>query len=106
MKRIFFLVLMISFTKLFAQSSQEPAWFLNTYKQLKLDEKYKIDSYIKPGYLLADFNSDGIIDIAVLIVEKRNNKKGLLILMGKGTQYVVFGAGKKLGTVGVDDPTI
>jgi len=88
---------------LYAQSTSIPISFLNSFKHLKLDDKYEINGYLKPALFQADFNGDGIKDIVFLVIEKKSHKKGILILFCNSNQYFVFGAGTKVGKVGFDD---
>jgi hypothetical protein len=79
-----------------------PTEFIKTYNNLKLNEKYQINGFIKPYYLESDFNKDGIKDIAALVVEKNSKKRGILLIHGGSHQYFIFGAGTKFGN-GSDD---
>ncbi|HEY2582871.1 MAG TPA: hypothetical protein VGI43_13745 [Mucilaginibacter sp.] len=88
-------------TQVHAQSPI-PVWFVTSFKQLKLEQKYETSGYIKPSFLQADFNGDGIMDIAALVIEKKTKKKGILLIYGKSNQYFVFGAGTNFGN-GSDD---
>lgn len=101
MKHLFLLILTISSINLYSQSIPLP--FLSSFKQNKLDDKYEIRKYLKPSFLLADFNGDGITDISILVSEKKTQKKGMIVLFGNSTQYFVFGAGTKVGKIGFDD---
>jgi len=77
----------------YAQQQSMPEWFLHAYQQQKLDQKYILQAYIKPGFLEADFNGDGMKDIAALVVKKGGKEKGLLIMHAVTLKYIVFGAG-------------
>ena len=96
-----FLILTIC---LFNTPSQNPATsqFINSFKLLKLDAKYEIKSFLKPSNLSADFNGDGKTDAAMLVVEKKTKKKGIILINGGSTQYFVFGAGTNFGSGGKD----
>ncbi len=65
-------------------------WFENV---TELNENYEINPFIQPEYLIADFNGDGINDIAVLIKNKGNNKKGFIIFHPSTQEYFIIGAG-------------
>jgi hypothetical protein len=102
MKRLtVFLLLTLPF-HLLAQSTSFPVSFLNVIHTRKLDRKYSLNGYLKPAFLEADFNGDGIKDIAALVVEKRTKKKGILLITGSSNSYYLFGAGVKFGS-GSDD---
>jgi len=101
MKNLLIIFFAVSSLKLYSQSI--PSKFVNSFKQNKLDSKYQIKGYLKPSFLLADFNGDGISDISILITEKKTQKKGMVVLFGNSTQYFVFGAGIKVGRIGFDD---
>ncbi|HEY8931530.1 MAG TPA: hypothetical protein VIM55_20170 [Mucilaginibacter sp.] len=94
-----FLILIIC---LFNTSSQNPATsqFISSFKLLKLDAKYEIKGFLKPSNLSADFNGDGKPDAAMLVIEKKTKKKGIMLIQGGGTRYFVFGAGTKFGDGG------
>lgn len=79
--------------------TEYPAWFVKAFKQLRLDEKYEINEYLKPDWLEADFNGDGNLDIATLIIEKKSRKKGILLIQKNG-QHFILGAGSKFGNGG------
>ena len=84
-------------TFIFAQS-QPPKEFEEAFTKLKLSVKYELKSFSKPPYLQSDFNSDGIKDIAILIMQKATKKQGILLMHGNSDQYFIFGAGTKFGT--------
>ena len=103
MKRFILLILILCAGIVYAQSQIIPKEYLNIFDQLKLNDKYEIKKFLKPSFLIADFNGDHINDIVFLITERKSHKKGILILFGKTNQYFVFGAGNKLGKAGFDD---
>jgi hypothetical protein len=86
-----------------AQQRSLPAWFTQAFKQNNFQEKYELKTYLKPAYLEADFNGDGLKDIATTIIEKNTGKKGLLLIHGRTNTVRVFGAGTKVGKAGFDD---
>ena len=85
---------------LHAQKAQFPLWVLNSFKKLKLDDKYDIKGYLKPVFLQSDFNGDGVTDAVFQVIETL--KKGIVILFGNSSRYFVFGAGTNFGN-GSDD---
>jgi len=86
----------------FAQPKPIPQWFVNAYQKNKLDQQYELKSYLKQNFIEADFDGDGVKDIAALIIEKKTHKKGILIMMAQKNQFVIFGAGTKVGKTGSD----
>lgn len=62
--------------------------------QLIINKSYKIENRLNPLYLEADFNGDGILDIAIPIYEINTNKKGIVIIHGKTFEVYILGAGK------------
>ncbi len=96
------LICLLIITDILSQTNILPAWFSDAFRSNGLDKKYIIASYLKPAYLQADFNGDGIVDIAALITEKGTNKKGIVVINGKTNQYFVFGAGTAFNAGGND----
>jgi len=62
---------------------------------------YALDSWLNPFYLQADFNGDGLKDVAVLLREKATDKAGVLIVHGSTNESFVLGAGTTVGNGGV-----
>jgi hypothetical protein len=54
-----------------------------------LVDKYEIKTNLKPTYLQADFNGNGIKDIATMIVERKGQKKGILLIHDNNNQFVI-----------------
>ncbi len=79
-----------------------PTWFNNAFKAKKLDRQYEINGYLKKTFLEADFNGDGVNDIAALVIQKQTHKKGIILIEAKTLKCTVFGAGTIVGTNGVD----
>jgi hypothetical protein len=104
MKRLIPLLLLLATAHhINAQQHSLPAWFTQAFKQLKLDERYELKTFLKPRFLEIDLNGDGLKDIVATIIEKKSGKKGLL-LVHKGLNSIkVFGAGTKVGKAGFDD---
>lgn len=65
-------------------------------------DPYKLDSWINPFYLQADFNGDNTKDVAVWLRERASNKAGILIVHGGSNETFVLGAGFTLGKGGDD----
>ena len=92
MKQLIVFLLVLSTYSVYGQGAKLPKWFEEEFYKKGLGSNYNIQSTIKPAYLKADFNGDGTVDIAVIIVEKRTSKVGILLIYGKTKKYVVFGA--------------
>lgn len=56
--------------------------------------KYEISSRINPFYLRGDFDGDGGMDFAVLVLERKSKRRGLIILNPKRGSFAVIGAGQ------------
>ncbi|WP_146903145.1 hypothetical protein [Adhaeribacter aerolatus] len=79
-----------------------PKWTWPVIGDTTFKEQYEFNFRINPFYLQADFDKDGISDIAILIKEKKSGKTGLAILRNGHTQPSLFGAGQ-VGSYGGDD---
>ena len=55
-------------------------------------DTYELSGRINPFYLRGDFNGDGRLDYAVLVIQKSTGKRG--IYMCVGTAAYILGAGK------------
>lgn len=91
-----FLLIAFSFLVFLAHAQNLPSPFMDTFKSKGLDKKYSLSGFLQPNYLQADFNGDGAGDVAVLVVEKVNKKKGILLIHVKSGEHYVFGAGNKI----------
>lgn len=80
-----------------------PDWFMSIYKSRGLISQYNLENFLRPAFLLGDFNGDKIQDAATLIVNKKNGKKGILIIHGRSQNYFIIAAGSKFGKIGFDD---
>lgn len=88
-----FLLIAFSFAFSFGYAQHLPTPFLQTFQRKGLDKHYSLGDYLKPSFLQADFNGDGTIDIAALVVEKATKKRGVLFLHGKTGEHFIVGAG-------------
>lgn len=98
-KQLIAILLLFPFCQICAQQISMPKWFYQVFSQNRLNEKFEVKNMLKPGYLEADFNGDGIKDIAVMVQEKKNHKIGIVLIHGGTFQYLVFGAGNPMGKV-------
>tara|TARA_R110002072_G_scaffold303044_1_gene492082 strand:- start:32568 stop:33038 length:471 start_codon:yes stop_codon:yes gene_type:complete len=78
-----------------------PSWVRHVVFESALMENYNLDTSRNPFYLEADFNDDGLMDIAFFVKSKLEGKTGVLIVnKGKNVGYIL-GAGKDIG-IGAD----
>lgn len=97
--RAYFLIPALSFAFIlnaafgYGQKTTLSQPFMDTFKGQGLDKRYSLEGSLKPSYLQADLNGDGVEDIVVTVIERSSKKKGVLIIHGKTGEYFVFGAG-------------
>jgi len=72
-----------------------PDWSVKKFEELSLGDKYLISDFINPFYLEQDFNGDNKPDVAVAIIQKDSEKKGILIIHHSKSEYFIIGAGTK-----------
>ena len=103
MKQSLILFLFVCIThSLFAQKNL-PDWYLQAFKKADLDNTYYISSNIKPTLLRSDLNGDNIDDLAVLVVNKKSKKRGILIIHQGSSNYHLIGAGSSFGKKAFDE---
>lgn len=56
--------------------------------------RYEISPRINPFYLRGDFDGDANFDLAVLVVERKTKRRGILVIHPKKAAYFVVGAGQ------------
>jgi len=71
-----------------------PEWACNAAFEAKLHKQYDIYSRINPFFINADFNGDGLLDIAIWVTEKKSKKLGIVVLHNGNKLPFVMGAGK------------
>lgn len=83
------------------QTDNLPQWAEERFKSLS--NIFERSNQLKPNYIEYDLNGDHILDIAIFVRKKENNKAGILFLIG-GEKNVVFlaGAGNSFGSGGND----
>ena len=82
--------------KTFVFESNLPDELYNFYSQDKIKSNFLIRTDLNPFYLRGDFDGDKKQDYALSVVEKKTNKKGILIYhTGTKTDYII-GAGRSL----------
>ncbi len=55
---------------------------------------FNINEQMNPFYLEANFNGQGVLDVAICILEPGTNKQGILIQHGEDRTFYVLGAGR------------
>lgn len=70
-----------------------PVWAQSRWKQTELSKSFRFGDYAKPSFLLADFNGDKKIDVAILVTRRTTGSHGILILQQGLTPYYVLGTG-------------
>ena len=90
--------------RIFVYQSNLPVEIQNLYNQEKIKSIYSIRTDLNPFYLRGDFDGDNKQDYALGIVERKTDKKGILIYhTGTKTHYFI-GGGKQLSNEnGSDD---
>lgn len=56
--------------------------------------RYQVSSRINPFYLRGDFDGDGSTDLAVLVIEQKTKRRGMVVFHPKKDSYFVVGAGR------------
>ncbi|HEX8658141.1 MAG TPA: hypothetical protein VF690_11420 [Hymenobacter sp.] len=70
-----------------------PAWAQGQWTQAGLNKTFERKTYAKPGFLQADFNGDGKIDVAILAERLHSRSRGIIILHQGLPVPHVLGAG-------------
>ena len=79
-----------------------PAWGRRVLNAPPFAAQYILESRLNPFFQQADFDGDGKLDLAVLIVEKGSGKHGVALLRRSAAAPVVVGAGRDFGNGGDD----
>lgn len=103
MKKLLFLFAFLCFTRSLSAQNNIPEWYLQVYKKADLNKTYTISSDIKPSFLLSDLNGDNVVDMALLVVNKKSKKRGILIVHQGLSNYYLIGAGSFFGNKGFDE---
>ena len=73
-----------------------PEEIYHFYDQKEIRTVYAIRTDLNPFYLRGDFDGDNMPDCAMSIVERKTNKKGILVYHAGTKTHYVIGAGKPL----------
>ena len=82
--------------KAFVFQANLPEEIYHFYDQKAIRGIYSIRTDLNPFYLRGDFDGDNKQDYALSIVEKKTNKKGILIYHAGTKAHYILGAGKSL----------
>ncbi len=74
-----------------------PPWALSILEEHSVASTYAPSTKINPYFLHGDFNGDGRLDVAVLIVRKTTGQQGIAILHAGERTAQVAGAGRAVG---------
>ncbi len=80
----------------FVFESNMPDEIYHFYNQEKVKSIYSIRTDLNPFYLRGDFDGDKKQDYALSIVERKTDKKGILIYHTGTKAHYIIGAGKQL----------
>lgn len=79
-----------------------PPWAQQLFGEPSFTSRYSLTTRINPFFLHGDFNGDGKLDLAALIVQKTTGKEGIGIAHAGSANILVVGAGTRLGNGGDD----
>ena len=86
----------------FPQRESIPDWVAPALAKSALDKTLAIDTRLNPFYQRGDFDGDGALDFAALVVETTSKKSGIVIVHRATTRAFVVGAGRTIGNGGDD----
>jgi len=86
----------------FAQWSSLPGWVKESVTKGDPASHYAVCLCLNPFYQRGDFDGDGRADYAVLVTNRRDGKRGILIVHQRDHSVHVIGAGHPLGAGGDD----
>ena len=67
-----------------------------------IPETHQISCRLNPFYLRAEFDGDGMTDVAILVVEKKTGRDGIAVIHTGDAHVSLLGAGQALGNGGDD----
>ncbi len=79
-----------------------PSWALVILEEKGFASTYTLSNRINPYFLHGDFNGDGKLDVAVMIVKKDSGHHGIAIVHAGLSTVSVVGAGQSIGSGGND----
>ena len=85
-----------------AESDDIPEAVKKAIAHGSLVNDYEVSFHLNPFCLRGDFNSDGKIDVAVLVKQRSTRKLGIAIIHGVTDKVTILGAGTAIGNGGDD----
>ena len=79
-----------------------PEWTVPVLAEKTFASTYALSTRLNPFFLHGDFNGDGRLDVAVLIMHKTTGQQGIAILHAGAQTAIVVGAGHAVGNGGAD----
>lgn len=79
-----------------------PEWTAPVLAEQAFASSYALSTRLNPFFLHGDFNGDGRLDVAVLIMHKTTGQQGIAILHVGTQTAIVLGAGRAVGNGGAD----
>ena len=75
-----------------------PAWADTALHAAGLGERFTLSSTLNPTLYFADFDNDGLLDIAVEIRDTGGLRRGIAVVHGIDRSVHILGAGQPLGS--------
>ncbi len=75
--------------------AQLPAWAQTAWQQAQLDRTHVRSTYIRPGFLQADFNGDGKPDVAIAVAHRTSPSRGMVIFHQGQSKPFILGMSSK-----------
>lgn len=79
-----------------------PEWAVQALRDKAFDSTYTLSTRLNPFFLHGDFNGDGRLDLAALIVHKTTGQQGIAIVHAGAKSPLVVGAGRAVGNGGAN----
>jgi len=79
-----------------------PEWTAPVLAEKAFASTYALSTRLNPFFLHGDFNGDGRLDVAVLIVHKTTGQQGIAMFHAGAQTAIALGAGRAVGNGGVD----
>lgn len=79
-----------------------PEWTAPVLAEKAFASTYALSTRLNPFFLHGDFNGDGRLDVAVLIVHKTTGQQGIAMFHAGAQTAIPLGAGRAVGNGGVD----